>query len=163
MPILKTQEVIWIAFNSTQIKHWVIPIPWNDKVPDLHNNYHQAKARLQSLKKSLHKRDKFQEYDLTVKNLITDGYAEVAPDSHGGNPLFYLPHHDVPKKNGSMRLVFDCACQFRGVSLNDVVHQGPDLINKLNYVLLRFRQHQYAMTADITAMYNQVRVHYRRR
>ena len=22
LPILKTQEVIWIAFNSTQIKHW---------------------------------------------------------------------------------------------------------------------------------------------
>ena len=149
---------LWDDQSVLVDKHWVIPIPWNDKVPDLHNNYHQAKARLQSLKKSLHKRDKFQEYDLTVKNLITDGYAEVAPDSHGRNPLFYLPHHDVPKKNGSMRLVFDCACKFRGVSLNDVVHQGPDLINKLNYVLLRFRQHQYAMTADITAMYNQVRV-----
>ena len=27
-------------------KHWVILIPWNDKVPDLHNNYHSSWYRL---------------------------------------------------------------------------------------------------------------------
>ncbi|XP_071830918.1 uncharacterized protein [Apostichopus japonicus] len=36
--------------------------------------------------------------------------------------------------------------------------QGPDMINKLLPVLLRFRQHSIAVQADIEAMYNQVRI-----
>ena len=57
-----------------------------------------------------------------------------------------------------MRLVFDCACRHKGESLNDAVLQGPGLIKKPHFVLLRFRQYPYAFTADIKAMYNQVRV-----
>ena len=60
------------------------------------------------------------------------------------------------KKNGLMRLVFYCASRYRGYCLNDTVCQGPNLISKLSHILLRFRLHRYAVTADITNMYNQV-------
>ena len=36
--------------------------------------------------------------------------------------------------------------------------QGPDLNNKLLHVLLRFRQHECALMADIEAMYYQVQI-----
>ena len=36
--------------------------------------------------------------------------------------------------------------------------QGPDLVNKLFHVLLRFRLHSYAIQADIESMYHQVRI-----
>ena len=57
-----------------------------------------------------------------------------------------------------LRVVFDCASKFKGKSLNDRCLQGPDLVNKLLSVLLRFCQHNIAIQADIEAMYNQVRI-----
>ncbi|XP_071848188.1 uncharacterized protein [Apostichopus japonicus] len=74
--------------------------------------------------------------------------------------IWYLPHHAVvsEKKPGKLRVVFDCASNFKGKSLNDRCMQGPDMINKLLPVLLRFRQHSIAVQADIEAMYNQVRI-----
>ena len=72
----------------------------------------------------------------------------------------YLPHHCVPKKNNKIRLVFDCASRYEGSSLNDRCHQGPDLTNTLSSILLRFREHPYAVSGDIEAMYNQVLVPY---
>ena len=50
-------------------------------------------------------------------------------------------------------MVFDCTASQSGVSLNNQCLQGPDLINKLFDVLVRFRQYNYAIMADIEAMY----------
>ena len=57
-----------------------------------------------------------------------------------------------------LRIVFDCAAKYLGVSLNDCVYQGPDLMNKLTGVLLRFRQNHVAFMADIKTMFYQVKV-----
>ena len=55
--------------------------------------------------------------------------------------------------------MFDCSSSYRGKSLNRELLQGPDLANPLLGILLRFRQEQIAIMADIEAMYYQVRVH----
>ncbi len=60
------------------------------------------------------------------------------------------------KKPDKLRIVFDCAAKFLGESLNDKCLQGPDLNNRLLNVLLRFRQHQFAIMADVEAMYYQM-------
>ena len=64
--------------------------------------------------------------------------------------LWYLPHHPVlhAMKPDKVRIVFDCASKCGGVSLNDVVHQGPDLTNKLIGVLLRFRDTENVVGAN---------------
>ena len=73
---------------------------------------------------------------------------------------WYLPHHPVlnPQKPSKLRVVFDCAAKSKGVSLNDALMQGPDLVNSLIGVLIRFRKEQVAITADIESMFHQVRV-----
>ena len=85
----------------------------------------------------------------------------MSPDdsSRADGAVWYLPHHYVlhPRKQ-KLRIVFDCAARYEGVSLNDCVLQGPDLTNKLVGVLLRFRQEHIAIMADIEAMFCQVRV-----
>ena len=70
--------------------------------------------------------------------------------------MWYLPHHPVlnPHKPDKVHTVFDCAVRYSGTSLNDQVHQGPDLTSKLVGVLLRFRQEKVAFMADIESMFH---------
>lgn len=85
------------------------------------------------------------------------GYME---EVDGATPVareWYLPHHPVisDKKPGKVRVVFDCGAKQAGVSLNDLLLQGPDITNSLVGVL-RFREEKVAVTADIEGMYLQV-------
>lgn len=73
---------------------------------------------------------------------------------------WYLPHHPVlnPNKPGKLCVVFDTAAKFSGTSLNDQLLQGPDYINNLAGILMRFRQEEVTLIADIEKMFHQVRV-----
>ena len=53
-----------------------------------------------------------------------------------------------------VRLVFDAKAAFGGVSLNDILMDGPDLNNSLRGVLLRFRTKAVAFSVDIAHMFN---------
>ena len=50
-------------------------------------------------------------------------------------------------------MVFDSSAKFNDVSLNSVLMSGPDLTNSLLGILLRFRSHPVAVTADIEQMF----------
>ena len=71
---------------------------------------------------------------------------------------WYLPHHPVlnPSKPGSVRRVLNGASKFHGKSLNNYLLVGPDLLQILLLVLLRFREHKYAVSADIEGVFIQV-------
>ena len=71
-----------------------------------------------------------------------------------------MPHHPVfnPHKPNKLRIVFDCAAKLMEVFLNDVLLQGPDLLNSLVGVLTRFRSESVALAADIASMFHQVKV-----
>lgn len=121
-----------------------------------------ALSRLKSLSVSLDKRNLRNCYDQEINLLLSKGYAEVVPPLEVLSPntqrVWYLPHQAVvsDKKPGKTRIVFDCAAKCGGVSLNSSCLQGPDLNNRLLSVMLRFREHPYAVMADIESMYHQV-------
>ena len=79
---------------------------------------------------------------------------------HQPGRKWYLPHHPVmnPNKPGKVRRVLNGASKFQGVFLNKVLLTGPDLLQKLIHTLIRFRQHQIAVSADIEGMFLQVGV-----
>jgi hypothetical protein len=83
--------------------------------------------------------------------------SEVKIDNRDG---YYLPHHPVFKEDSTttkLRVVFDGSAKTSsGLSLNDVQMVGPPLQNDLFNILLRFRQHQFVIKADIEKMYRQV-------
>ena len=63
-----------------------------------------------------------------------------------------------PHKKEKVRRVCNAATKHQGVSLTDMLMTGPDLLQKLLAVLFKFRQHKWAMTADIESMFLQVGV-----
>ena len=69
-------------------------------------------------------------------------------------------HHAMYKENSTakkMRVVFDGSAKTTtGLSLNDVQHIGIPIQNDLFSIVLKFRQHRYVLSADITKMYRQI-------
>ena len=160
---LEDKRVIELWDNHVQRVegHYQLPIPFKDDVV-IPNNLPVAMSRLKSLTVSLAKRGLTSQYSEEIRKLCNKSYAEKIPidEIEKGEKVWYLPHQAVvsERKPGKLRIVYDCASKFHGQSLNDKCLQGPDLTNKLLYVLLRFRNHAYALTADIEAMYYQVMV-----
>lgn len=102
-------------------------------------------------------------YDAIIVNLISSGTVVAVSWSDINKPegiVWYLPHFYVvnPNKPEKIRVVFDCAALYRGVSLNHYLLRGPPFIPSLVGVLLRARQFLVALTADITAFYHRVGV-----
>ena len=56
------------------------------------------------------------------------------------------------------RIVFDASARYQGVSLNDVICQGPKLQRDLFHVLLRFRKNPVALVCDIAEMYLRIEI-----
>ncbi|GBP90846.1 hypothetical protein EVAR_37368_1 [Eumeta japonica] len=56
------------------------------------------------------------------------------------------------------RIVHDAAARARGTSLNENLLTGPDLLQSLPAVLMKFRQHRVAVAADIKEMFLQIEI-----
>ena len=143
--------------------HYELPIPWKDERPCMPYNRHMAVHRLRNLTTKLNKNGMMDKYSENLVKMLDSGYAEPVPTeelSLRDGQVWYLPHHAVlhVAKPGKVRLVFDCAAKQGGISLNSQCFRGPDLNNKLLHVLLRFRQFEFAIMADIEAMYLQVKI-----
>ena len=99
-------------------------------------------------------------YYREMERFISSGYAVKVDEEVSGPRVWYLPHFGVtnPNKPGTLRLVFDAAAKTSGICLNDQLDPGPDLLQSLPGVLLRFRQFSIAVKADIKDMFLRVRV-----
>ena len=134
--------------------------------PCLPNNRPVAEHRLKLLKKKLTRNPNMcDKYSNFICDVVDKEYVRKVPRDHSNqncndDVVWYLPHHSVthPKKPEKIPVVFDCAAKYQGTSLNDQTLQGSDLINSLTGVLIRFREEQIALIADIEAMFHQVRV-----
>ena len=128
-----------------------------------------AQKRLGYLKKRLLRDVELKEkYIQRMEEYIAEGYAQLVPESELSESDWYLCHHPVstPTKP-KVRIVFDCAAVYRGMSLNDALMSGPDLVTPLVSVLTNFRKEVIPLVADVKAMYHQVKVsdqdsHYQR-
>ena len=141
--------------------HYMVDLPFRDKSISLPNNRPLAYFRLNHLRKKLEKDEELRKkYKQQIEEYISKGYASEATPVSRADKVWYLPHHAVTSihKPGKVRVVFDCAAKYRNVSLNSSLLQGPDLVNNLVGVLIRFRQEPVALVADIEGMFHQVRV-----
>ena len=124
-------------------------------------NKEQCVKRLLSLKRKLLLRNDTvkKEYTEFMKRIFDRSHASYIPKEQlqtTPDQVWYLSHFDVhhPKKPEQIRVVFDCSAAFDNKSLNKLLLQGPDLMNSLIGVLMRFRKEYVAITCDIEQMFH---------
>ena len=138
---------------------------WKSDDIKLENNYSMALNRLLTLERKFIKDPSFaarfrkvmEEY-VHLKHARKLSAQEINEFTPGR--VWYNPYHAVvnPNKPEKCRVVFDLAAKFKGVSLNDALLKGPDLLGSLIGILLRFRQYAVPLVADVEKMFPQVRV-----
>ena len=150
-------------FENTTVhngKRYDVKMPWAEDNIELPNNYFSALVQLKSLEKHLTKDQALREkYSNTIKEDLDKGYVVRVKDAHKGESRSDREwYHPVvnPNKPGKVRRVLNGAAKFHGASLNKSLITGPDLIQNLINILLRFRQHPFAVSADIEGMFFQV-------
>ena len=87
----------------------------------------------------------------------------VTPENTKETGYYYLPHHAIKRETGittKIRVVFNGSAKISsGISLNDTLMIGPTIQDDMFKLIVRFRTHKYALTADIEKIYRQILVH----
>lgn len=144
-------------------KKWEAGYPWIKDPKMLPNNKQAALGALKATEKRLQANPDYGKmYCKQINDMIDRGAArklsEKEMNNYGG-PVFYISHHEVLKpesKSTPCRIVFNSSANYRGHILNDYYAKGPDMLNNLVGVLLRFREKSVAMIGDIGKMYHSI-------
>lgn len=151
--------------SESKIKdgHYEVPMIWKEDM-FLPDSLKTAKRRFDYLTKRFKRDDSyFDMYKTCIDKYIRLGHARKLTKEETEkktSKTWYLPHHGVINENkpGKVQVVFDAAAKSHQICLNSNLLAGPDLLNKLVGILLRFREHPIAITGDIEGMFNQVRL-----
>ena len=150
---------------TLQEDKWTSRYPWIRHPKELPNNYTAAFAMLKSTERRLKKSASHMElYKQQIQDMLDRGVAKIIRrdelQSYDG-PIYYLSHHEVMKPDSlstPCRIVFNSSAKFGGHVLNDYWAKGPDLLNNLLGILIRFRENSVAVAGDIRKMYHSVNI-----
>ena len=143
-PVAKRTKLGWHVIGPDNAK--------GSTVSYLNFANYPVKRRLDSLERSLKRNPtKAKKYNDAIREYERNGCArrlsKIAEVENTKGPVYYPPHHGIyrPKeKSTPLRIVFDPACPYQGISLNSFLYKGPYLIGGLLGVLLRFREEAVA-------------------
>ncbi|UYV63047.1 hypothetical protein LAZ67_2002938 [Cordylochernes scorpioides] len=139
-----------------------VGLPWLGNQEGIPSNRHIAERRLFNTTRKLRAKSIFSEYDRVFQEWLAEGVIEkVSPEDLNRN-CHYLPHHPVVKANSNttkIRPVFDASCKDKGnLSLNDCLASGPNVIEQIPAILLKFRENAIGVIADIRKAFLQIEV-----
>ena len=146
-------------------KQWTIGYPWI-KDPTLPpDNKGAVFSKLRSTEKRLLKNPSHANaYDSEIKAMVDRSAARLLTECEEKNysgPSFYISHHAVIKpesKSTPCRIVFNTSANYHGHTLNDYYAKGPDMLNNLLAVLLRFRENHVAYVGDVSKMFHSIAI-----
>lgn len=117
-------------------------LPRRENHPPLTDNKDMAVKRLFTITKKLKGQGLYEDYRQVFREWEKDGIIEEVPLAEESNKGYYLPHRPVLKENSTTRLrpVFDASAHTENSpSLNQCLEVGPNLIELISRMLLRFR------------------------
>ncbi|XP_060802442.1 uncharacterized protein LOC132902227 [Amyelois transitella] len=162
----RTDEECEQIYSSTVSRNssgrYCTVLPFAKDPSSLGNSYTVAHRRLLALERRLSDTDLRVSYNAAIMDYINNKYLDPVLPSDESDGGYIIPHHPVvrlDKQTTKVRVVLDASAQcHNGVSLNDILHTGPNLQADLFLLLLNFRLFPVALTADIRQMYLQILV-----
>ena len=147
------------GYQRDQNGRVTLPLPFKEE-PVLPDNRQQVLSLTYKLRTKLKKDPAYhQQYKEFMTKLLQRGHAERVSQEELKTPGWFVTHFGVmhPKKQ-SLRVVFNVSLKYKNHILNTYLLQGPDLINNLSGVLIRYRKEVVVLMCDIETMFYQVEV-----
>ncbi|XP_054713054.1 uncharacterized protein LOC129222564 [Uloborus diversus] len=140
---------------------YVVRLPWLENKEVLAENKEIAEKRCLITTQKLIKEGRFADYDNVFKEWLNENIIEEVPTDELKNDAHYLPHRGVFKKDSTtnVRPVFDASCKSKNsFSLNQCLEKGPNLIEEVPPLLMRFRKREIGVVSDIRKAFLQISV-----
>ena len=144
-------------------KVWVASYPWVQDPDLLPNNYTAIYGRLRSTEKSLIANHSLaQAYQREMEDMVSRGVARKLSKAELAaykGPVHYISHFGISKPSSSstpLRIVYDPTTKFMGYKLNSFWAKGPNTVQNLFSVMIRFRRDAVGIVGDISKMYHSV-------
>lgn len=171
MTLAEEREMEMVKNGLTYVKedhhspdpHWHANYPWTEDPSSLPNNRKAVEATFLRTEKQLAKDPELkmayssQVHDMVNRKAAIKLSKELMQSWTG--PVWYISHLIAPNPHSvstPVRLVWNSSQRYKGLSLNDVLIKGPDVLNSIRAVLLRFRAGEFAALGDIRKMYNSI-------
>lgn len=140
---------------------YTVALPFQYSPDNLGDSRKNAERRLLSLERKFDRNPTLRaEYSKALQDFINQGHMIKMEKVNDGG--YYMAHHAVYKPDSTstpVRVVLDASAPSdSGVSLNDLLYNGPKLQANIHTILLNLRLFKVAITADIKQMYRQINV-----
>lgn len=159
---LACEEHFKSTYKRNSDGRFIVKIPLKGSIEELGESRSIAEKRFYLLERKLERNSNLkQDYSSFMQEYLSLGHMSRIDNTEFA-VQYYLPHHAVVKEDSittRLRVVFDGSCPTTsGMSVNKIQMTGPVLQSDLLSILIRFRQHSYVVSADITKMYRQILV-----
>lgn len=166
----RCEEFYQRTFRRTENGQYVTRLPFKTSDFCMGKSRNIAVATMMQMEKKFRRNPSLKaEYAKCINEYLELGHMELAHtsdeslveyrDGKKHYNCYYLPHHAIVKESSTttkLRVVFNASQKTNsGISLNDVMMIGPTVQDDLLDILLRWRKHRFAVTADIEKMYRQ--------
>ncbi|XP_049517810.1 uncharacterized protein LOC125943208 [Dermacentor silvarum] len=138
-----------------------VALPWKSVNTYLADNRSVAVRCLHGLLRRFGSNEELlQQYDKEVRQYELDDHAERVNGKDSAERCYYMPHRAVIRESSSttrLRVVFDASSNaHRAASLNELLEKGPKINNNMVKMLVNFRLHKIAITADVQKAFLQI-------
>ena len=135
------------------------PMLWQDDHPK-GNNFEAVYRRTKNMEHKMQQRGNVvQRCSEVIKGYKDKGYIVEVSDERKYENAFYIPHFPIVKEekvSSKVRIVFDAAAKYNGMSLNDRLYAGPKYQQDIVKILINFRKFRFGLLCDLSEMYLQV-------
>lgn len=152
------EEIYSSTVSRDSTGRYCTALPFCRDPSELGDSRSVAVRRLLSLEHKLQDPQLRTCYNEVIQDYIDNDYlSEVPPNSDEYSQGYFIPHHAVvrqDKETTKVRIVLDASAKcHNGISLNDILHTGPNLQSDIFVLLINFRLFEVALAADIKQMY----------
>lgn len=159
---LQTKEHFLETVTINKEGRYEVCLPWSDDKSPLPDNLNLAKKRLDYTTSKLIGMNMYEKYENVLLDWLDAGIIEDVPKNEVSSYGNYLPHRAVIKLSSNttpIRPVFDASARLANYpSLNQCLECGPNLMELIPDILLRFREKEFGVIADIRKAFLQISI-----